>query len=136
MKLHSGPNAQNDRGCTLEIETPEDQAERAQNLGRFQFKILSKALSDFPSARFVVYSTCSIYKEENENVVRDVLKKQTKSGVIYWKTVDLSKVDVGMDKSYGKGLHFNEELGCLRICASCGPKNYLNGFFLTIFERV
>lgn len=23
----------------------------------------------------------------------------------------------------------------LRICASCGPKNYLNGFFLAIFER-
>jgi hypothetical protein len=53
-----------------------------------------------------------------------------------WQSVDLSQVDVGLKGSYMKGMHFNEKLGCLRVCASCGPKNYLNGFFLAIFERV
>ena len=91
-----------------------------------------KALTDFPSARFVVYSTCSIFSEENECVVRDVLKKQGKT----WKTVDLRDLDSGMSPAYSKGLHFDEDLNCLRVCASCGPKNYLNGFFLAIFERI
>jgi putative methyltransferase len=57
------------------METPQEVKERAANLSKFQYKILSKALTDYHSARFVVYSTCSIYVEENENVVRDVLKK-------------------------------------------------------------
>jgi putative methyltransferase len=100
-------------------------------LGRFQFKILSKALSDFPVARYVVYSTCSVYQEENEQVVLDVLKKQTR-----WRTVDLSSVDSGMAGTYARGLHFNNELRSLRVCGGCGPKNYLNGFFLALFERV
>ena len=29
----------------------------------------------FPGVKYVVYSTCSIYSEENEQVVRDVLNK-------------------------------------------------------------
>jgi 16S rRNA C967 or C1407 C5-methylase (RsmB/RsmF family) len=89
------------------------------------------------SARYVVYSTCSIYAEENENVVRDVLKKQNKEGL--WRTVDLSQIaqrDLGIDGSYLDGFHFDKELGCLRICSVCGPKNYLNGFFLAVFERI
>lgn len=34
MKLHSGLNGQKEY-CTLEIDTPADQVERAQNLGKF-----------------------------------------------------------------------------------------------------
>ena len=81
----------------------------------------------------MVYSTCSIYSEENEQVVRDVLKKQKGK----WRTFDLAQLDLGMpsESSYLKGFHFDKELGCLRVCAGCGPKNYLNGFFLAIFER-
>ena len=76
--------------CTLERQTPEDQIDRAVQLSKFQYKILSKALSDFAnSARYVVYSTCSIYAEENENVIRDILK-QKKEHQKLWRAVDLS----------------------------------------------
>jgi len=80
----------------------------------------------------VVYSTCSIYQEENEQVLRDVLKKQQSK----WRTVDLSSVESGMAGTYARGLHFDDELRSLRVCGGCGPKNYLNGFFLALFERV
>ena len=55
-----------------------------------------------------------------------------------WRTVDISELDIGISKKYKKGFHFNEGKAgnSLRICSTCGPKNYLNGFFLSIFERI
>ena len=89
-------------------------------------------MNDYNSAKYVVYSTCSIYQEENEQVIKDILsKKQFRC----WHTVPLNKVDIGIKGKYKNGFHYNEELGCMRICGGCGPKNYLNGFFLAIFER-
>lgn len=47
--------------------------ERLKRLMQFQLKILSKALG-FPNVQRVVYSTCSLYEEENEAVVFQCLK--------------------------------------------------------------
>jgi len=49
---------------------------RLKNLSTFQIRLLKHALS-FPSVQRVVYSTCSIHSEENENVVNAVLKDVT-----------------------------------------------------------
>jgi hypothetical protein len=65
-------------------------------------------------------------------VIRDSLRRH--KGV--WRTVTLKDYDIGIKGSYLPGFHFIEELGSLRICSACGPKNYLNGFFLTVFERI
>ena len=46
--------------------------ERLNKLAGFQFAIMKHALL-FPSARKVVYSTCSIHAQENERVVVDLL---------------------------------------------------------------
>ncbi|KAH9447779.1 hypothetical protein MJO28_011310 [Puccinia striiformis f. sp. tritici] len=48
--------------------------ERIKSLSRFQTTIVSHALR-FPSVNQVVYSTCSIWKEENEEVVLRILNK-------------------------------------------------------------
>ncbi|KAK7202864.1 S-adenosyl-L-methionine-dependent methyltransferase [Myxozyma melibiosi] len=48
-------------------------ASRLFNLAYFQKKIVKHALVDFPNVRRVVYSTCSIHAEENEDVVRGLL---------------------------------------------------------------
>ncbi|NXJ93294.1 NSUN5 methyltransferase, partial [Corythaixoides concolor] len=50
-------------------------AERLQALASFQRKVLSHALS-FPALRRLVYSTCSLHQEENEDVVHAVLRER------------------------------------------------------------
>ncbi|NXA19703.1 NSUN5 methyltransferase, partial [Ibidorhyncha struthersii] len=50
-------------------------AERLQALAGFQRKVLSHALS-FPALRRLVYSTCSLHQEENEDVVHAVLQER------------------------------------------------------------
>ncbi|KFQ74464.1 Putative methyltransferase NSUN5, partial [Phaethon lepturus] len=49
-------------------------AERLQALAGFQRKALSHALS-FPALQRLVYSTCSLHREENEDVVHAVLQE-------------------------------------------------------------
>lgn len=48
-------------------------AERLRALAGFQRKALSHALS-FPALQRLVYSTCSLHREENEAVVEAVLR--------------------------------------------------------------
>lgn len=60
-----------------EEETIEDiDTDRLNKLASFQYTIMKHALS-FPSARKVVYSTCSIHPHENERVVVDLLMDET-----------------------------------------------------------
>lgn len=49
-------------------------AERLQALAGFQRRVLNHALS-FPALQRLVYSTCSLHQEENEDVVQAVLQK-------------------------------------------------------------
>ncbi|NWR60185.1 NSUN5 methyltransferase, partial [Bucorvus abyssinicus] len=50
-------------------------AERLRALAGFQRKVLSHALS-FPALQRLVYSTCSLHQEENEDVVHAVLQER------------------------------------------------------------
>lgn len=68
-------------GYTNEISREEETLEekkrmalknRLAKLSSFQFEIVKHAMS-FPSAKKLVYSTCSIHAEENERVVIDLL---------------------------------------------------------------
>jgi putative methyltransferase len=66
-------------GMTNRIEHPGTIAqgpdpERLKSLSGFQLKALLHALS-FPAVVKVVYSTCSIHQEENEDVVKSALEK-------------------------------------------------------------
>ncbi|KAK9240023.1 S-adenosyl-L-methionine-dependent methyltransferase [Lipomyces kononenkoae] len=46
---------------------------RLLNLSIFQTRIMKHAMTRFPNATRVVYSTCSVHAEENEDVVRKLL---------------------------------------------------------------
>lgn len=65
MKLHTTTSEEEDI-CTIGIKTPESQLTRVQNLSKFQFKILSASLEYDRNVKYVSYSTCSIYPEEDE----------------------------------------------------------------------
>lgn len=56
----------------IETEDASKLATRLLNLSAFQLRLLQHAMS-FPSAKRITYSTCSLHKEENENVVARAL---------------------------------------------------------------
>ncbi|NXJ09007.1 NSUN5 methyltransferase, partial [Odontophorus gujanensis] len=59
----------------LPLEEAAPSTERLQALAGFQRKVLSHALR-FPAVQRLAYSTCSVYREENEDVVHAVLQEQ------------------------------------------------------------
>lgn len=65
-----------DRMRMLGEEAGSETSERLQALSAFQRRALSHALS-FSSVQTVVYSTCSVHQQENEDVVKAVLEQYT-----------------------------------------------------------
>jgi putative methyltransferase len=61
-----------------------DEASRLQALSNFQSTALKHALTNFPNVKRVVYSTCSVNVEENEQVVGEVLRDH---GGDVWKLI-------------------------------------------------
>uniref|UniRef100_A0A6E8WCJ7 SAM-dependent MTase RsmB/NOP-type domain-containing protein n=1 Tax=Anopheles coluzzii TaxID=1518534 RepID=A0A6E8WCJ7_ANOCL len=55
------------------VPEPVDQ-ERLFKLAGLQYKLVSHAMNAFPAVRRIVYSTCSLHEEENEQVVQGVLR--------------------------------------------------------------
>ncbi|KAL1497604.1 hypothetical protein ABEB36_008534 [Hypothenemus hampei] len=103
-------------------------ASRLQKLAGFQIKILRSALTRYPSVKRVVYSTCSLYPEENENVVRQVLETN----------YDFKLVPA-VDLLGNEWLNFgSSEFGNIgKYCLYSKPAEDLaSGFFLAVFERL
>lgn len=98
--------------------------ERLQNLAAFQVHLLLHALSH-PSVQEVVYSTCSVNAEENEEVVQTALHQHQE-----FELEDLAGKLQGW-KHYGKQ---NYEHGkyCLRTVADVDK---CHGFFVAKFIR-
>lgn len=56
----------------IETAAPTIQDKRLERLAGFQILILRRALTAFPKAKRVLYSTCSTHTQENEQVVKEV----------------------------------------------------------------
>lgn len=96
---------------------------RLRSLSCFQTMILKHALS-FPSVKKVVYSTCSVHKEENEDVVSEALEQfkdhfKLTHLLPQWQTRGLA------DSSTGPF--------CIRVIPSV---NKAQGFFVAMFEKI
>lgn len=102
--------------------------ERLQKLAGFQIKILRTALTKYPKVKRVVYSTCSLLPEENEDVVRQVLETN-----FQFKLVPAKQFVSGAWKNFGSPDY--GELGA--YCLYARPEeDFTNGFFVAVFERL
>lgn len=99
--------------------------QRIRGLASFQIHLLQFALS-FPFVEEVIYSTCSVYEEENEEVVEEALK-------VYGHQFELEDIGKKLDgwKHYGKeGFDFGSK--CVRTVPDV---DRCHGFFVAKFVR-
>ncbi|GAB1606048.1 probable 28S rRNA (cytosine-C(5))-methyltransferase [Argonauta hians] len=97
--------------------------ERLQNLQNIQRTLLEHALR-FPNVKRLVYSTCSVYAEENEQVIDTVMENFQDR--YYVKDIMPSFPHRGLE-GYKASQH------CLRFTSSVDKTN---GFFVACFERL
>lgn len=102
--------------------------QRIEKLAGFQIKILRSALTRYPNVKRVVYSTCSVFAEENEDVVRQVLETNSS-----YKLVPATNFVNDTWKSFG-----SPEYGDIgSYCLYAKPnEDFTNGFFVAVFEKL
>lgn len=100
---------------------------RLYKLAGLQIKILSHAMSAFPNVKRILYCTCSLWKEENEQVVQRCLQLNPSFKLLSCKKALRNKWQNVGDKEY-------VQIG--KNCLYCLPDYDLtDGIFLAMFEK-
>lgn len=100
---------------------------RLQNLQSFQVYLLRYALFNFPNAKRIIYSTCSLHPEENEEVVDEVLADIGNA----YRLVPVRQLLKNNWTNFS-----SEKYNCGDTCLYSKPDDdFCNGFFVAIFER-
>ncbi|KAH8369304.1 hypothetical protein KR009_007523 [Drosophila setifemur] len=100
---------------------------RLYKLAGLQIKILSHAMTAFPDVKRIAYCTCSLWKEENEQVVQRCLQLNPSFKLLSCKKALRNKWQNVGDKEYVK-------IG--KNCLYCLPDSDLtDGIFLALFEK-
>lgn len=102
-----------------------DEAEKTlSNLADFQFSIIDHAMN-FPSVEYIVYSTCSVHRIENEDVVARILAKHGGE----WRLAEV------LPRWHRRG-KVTPELPDGALTVRCSPReDYLLGFYVAGFIR-
>lgn len=101
-------------------------SERLKNLQSIQVYLLRYALFNFPKAKKIVYSTCSVHPEENEEVIDEVLAD---IGDAY-RLVPVKQLLPTWTNFSSEQYHCGDR--CLYARSNI---DFCNGFFVAMFER-
>ena len=88
-------------------------------MAKFQEEALSKATT-FPKVTEISYSTCSVHRRENDEVVQNVLKQENNSEK--WELKDLKEKFPGFSKE-GPTVHLEPFVAAT------------NGFYVAVLKR-
>ncbi|KAK3263495.1 hypothetical protein CYMTET_27698 [Cymbomonas tetramitiformis] len=113
-------------GEGAEEEEKEKEA-RMQGLVRFQQAALKHALS-FPAAVRVQYSTCSVHRRENEEVVAAVLASSAVQAAGW-------ELEHALPTWPRRGLPTKELPEAYKVVRTDPSEDYIEGFFLAVFCR-
>ncbi|XP_016974818.1 28S rRNA (cytosine-C(5))-methyltransferase [Drosophila rhopaloa] len=116
-------------GMQNRISVCEDEKDdhRLFKLAGLQIKILSHAMTAFPNVKRIAYCTCSLWKEENEQVVKRCLQINPSYKLLSCKKALRNKWQNVGDKEYAN-------IG--KNCLYCLPDSDLtDGIFLALFEK-
>ncbi|CAI5735121.1 unnamed protein product [Peronospora destructor] len=119
------------RDTVLDSGYEEETAKRLQSLADFQLKALRKAFS-FPQVERVVYSTCSIFQQEDEEVVAAALQSEENihaARPFVLQPALKSWPRRGLEVA---GLSAEQAMALVR---ANGLEDSTNGFFVAYFER-
>ncbi len=112
--------------CSLVLsEIEDDNIIRLKDFAKLQIDIIKHCMK-FPKVKYISYSTCSVFKTEDEYVCEEILN-YNKS----FRLVDIFNIDEGFG-NYHKGVTSKTE-GSLRVCRKCHGEE---GFYVAIFEKV
>ncbi|KAI5634669.1 16S rRNA methyltransferase rsmB/F domain-containing protein [Phthorimaea operculella] len=101
---------------------------RLAKLTSLQEKFLKHAMNAFPNAKRIVYSTCSLFPEENERVVTNVVKTSRAK----WRVQDVKEILKGQWNNIGSGMYGSMGARCMYARPD---SDYTIGFFLAVLDR-
>lgn len=108
---------------------------RVESLSNFQLVALKHAMS-FPQVQSIVYSTCSVHTEENENVVAAALKETNETIDSDDKKWDIvAPASLACWPRRGKVVEGLSKEEAERLVRVSGLEDETNGFFVSYFER-
>lgn len=109
-------------------EDEQKDTDRLYKLSGLQYKLLYHAMTNFPKVKKIVYSTCSIYPEENEEVVLGALRHCKD-----FKLINASELLGGYWKHTGSS---DKYPGVGENCIYAKTEDDLTiGFFVAVFIR-
>ncbi|KAI8381385.1 S-adenosyl-L-methionine-dependent methyltransferase [Radiomyces spectabilis] len=103
--------------------------QRLRSLAEFQISVIQHAFK-FPKAKRVVYSTCSIHAEENEQVVKTVLSQTDDFELASRDTVLPSWVRRGIPDEFDGDTNKSDA-----VIRTVPAEDLTNGFFVACFVR-
>lgn len=104
------------------------EATRLAKLTSLQEKFLKHAMNSFPNAKRIVYSTCSVYPEENERVVTNTVKVSRAK----WRVQDVKELLKGQWNNFGSNMYGSIGVRCLYAKPEA---DLTTGFFLAVLDR-